>query len=117
MKFRVAAWLVALGALLVGATEGRAHAQTSGTTTTTTSGASVTATFANPNRLINGNTQTLRNQNLNPQGISYSDCIANVVLQFPISLNSFDPGSSLWVWAGKTGDCNSTAARGVQVSP
>jgi hypothetical protein len=118
MKFRVAAWLVALGTLLVGVTEGRAQAQTSGTTTTTTtSGPSVTAALLNPNRLINGNQQTLRNQNLNPEGISYSDCISDMVLEFSISLNSFDTGSNLLVWGGETGPCNSTAARGLDVLP
>ncbi len=124
MKYRVAAWLVALGALLVGvlgATERRAFAQTtsgtSGTTTTTTSGPSVTSALLNPTRLINGNAQTLRAQNLNPEGISYSDCISDMVLEFSVSLNSFDNGSSLFVWAGQTGACNSTTARGLSLAP
>lgn len=105
----------------LGATERRAFAQTSGTTsgtlTGTTGGPSVTSALLNPTRLINGNAQTLRDQNLNPEGVSYSDCINDMVLEFSISLNSFNNGSSLLVWVGQTGPCNSTTARGLMLAP
>jgi hypothetical protein len=108
MESRVAAWLVALGALLVGVTEGRAYAQTTNTE-------SVTATAqVNPLRLVNGVVQNARPQNLNPTGINFADCNSNMVLQFTVNLNGFQTAdnASLLIWAGKVGPCNSTQARG-----
>jgi hypothetical protein len=120
MKFRVAAWLVALGALAVALTEGRAYAQTSGTTTTTstTGQESVTASGqVNPDRIVNGKDlgQSTRSQNLNPTGINYSDCISDMSLQFSITLSGFvnTDNASMQIYATRNGDCTAQTTRGI----
>ncbi|HSY24441.1 MAG TPA: hypothetical protein VK841_20080 [Polyangiaceae bacterium] len=121
MKFRVAAWLVALGALLVGVTESRAYAQTSGTTTTTstTGQESITASQnVNPDRIVNGQDlgESTRPQNLNPTGINYSDCISDMSLQFSVTLSGFaaTDNASMQIWATDHGDCTASTSRGIE---
>jgi hypothetical protein len=70
-----------------------------------------------PVRLINGQTATSRPANLNPTGINYADCVANMVFQYTVLLSGF-PGpnnDSFQVWA--TNDpgnpCVMDTARGV----
>jgi hypothetical protein len=69
-----------------------------------------------PVRLINGQTATPRPANLNPTGINYADCMADMVLQYTVLLSGFPgPNDGFQVWA--TNDpglpCVVDSARGI----
>lgn len=55
----------------------------------------------------------LRPQNLNPQGVSFSDCMADAVLTFQVVVSGFDGTQNIQIWASASGDCTSLAARGI----
>ena len=59
------------------------------------------------------NCTSTRPQNLNPLGISYADCVSNMVLQFSVTLDGFTGSDSLEVWASLTSDCTASTDRGV----
>jgi hypothetical protein len=61
-----------------------------------------------PNR-----TEAYRPQNLNPQGVNYSDCAHAMKLTFPLVVSAFDGTQNLTVWASLNSDCTATADRGV----
>ncbi len=65
-----------------------------------------------------GNTVTSqeRPQNLNPTGVSYSDCIANQSLRFYVGLSGF-VGQALEIWASTTADCSTDGSRGKAGTP
>jgi hypothetical protein len=103
-----------------------ASAQTTTTTTTTTSGPTVSASGQPyPLRLTPSgasacgsgtsasNCTSTRPQNLNPLGISYADCVSNMVLQFSVTLDGFTGTDSLEVWASLTSDCTASTDRGI----
>jgi hypothetical protein len=123
--FRRLAFFVAFA--LVGTFTARAaQAQT---TTTTTSGPTISASGqAFPLRLVPdaagnlvsacpgtpaSNCTSTRPQNLNPLGISYADCIADMVLQFSVTLSGFTGADSVEVWGSATTDCTASTDRGV----
>jgi len=54
-----------------------------------------------------------RLQNLNPLGISYADCVSDMVLQFSVTLTGFTGTDSLEVWASLTSDCTALTDRGI----
>jgi len=70
-----------------------------------------------PNRIVNGNNEgySTRPQNLNPLGISYADCMADMTLSFSVTLSGFTASSpdSLEVWASLTSDCTAMTDRGI----
>jgi hypothetical protein len=84
----------------------RAAAQTASATT-------VSAVQGNPAplRFINGKQVGPRPQNLNPTGISFSDCIQDMVLRFSVFLSGFDGNENMQVWATKSGSCATDSAR------
>lgn len=62
-------------------------------------------------RYADGKPVDPRPAGLNPQGINYSDCAANIALRVPLTLTNFaDPAVSFQVWAG-TQDCKTLASR------
>lgn len=62
-------------------------------------------------RYADGKPVDPRPAGLNPQGINYSDCAANISLRVPLTLTNFaDPAVSFQVWAG-TQDCKTLASR------
>jgi hypothetical protein len=95
--------IAAVAAILLAS--GRARAQ------------SITASVAQeyPVRLIDGQTATQRPLNLNPTGINFADCMANMVFQYTVLLSGF-PGpntDSVEVWATNgTTQCFYDSARG-----
>src|SRR5580658_10967743 len=99
----VFAFVVAIAALLVA---GAASAQTTGPSITATS-------FIYPDRIVRGQDlgSSTRPQNLNPNGVSYADCVADMTLRFSVSVNGFD-GQALQVWAAKSNDCSVDTNRG-----
>jgi hypothetical protein len=120
--------------LAIALAPGRAHAQaTSGTSTTTTTTAtplcsaaatSPTVTLSSqtvPERYINGvvsnatdvGTST-RPPALNPTGISYSDCLEDMILQFRLVACGFNGDYNLQVWASKSDTCTTAGSRGEQ---
>ncbi len=54
----------------------------------------------------------IRPENLNPQGISYSDCVEDMSLQFSVTLSGFS-GQAMQIWASKSSDCTAPADRGI----
>jgi hypothetical protein len=105
-----------------------AHAQTTAPTATATTPAtscvasiggqptvSVSSQQIVPNRFVNGvplGTST-RPAALNPNGVNFSDCIQNMVLQFPVTACNFN-GQNLQVWASRNGsDCTAQTDRGL----
>jgi hypothetical protein len=70
-----------------------------------------------PNRIVNGNNlgYSTRAQNLNPLGISYTDCTADMVLSFSVTLSGFTATSpdTLEVWGSLTSDCTDQGDRGI----
>jgi hypothetical protein len=58
------------------------------------------------------NCVSTRPENLNPLGISYADCIADMVLSFSVTLDGFTGSDSLEVWASLGSDCTSLSDRG-----
>jgi hypothetical protein len=93
--------------------------------TTTTTGPSISASGQQfPLRLTStgasacgsgtptGDCTSTRPRNLNPQGISYADCISDMVLQFSVTLSGFTGLDSVEVWASLTSDCTAPADRG-----
>ena len=102
-----------------------ARAQTTAPTTTatatTTTAPTVTAALnqSQPNRIVNGVNKGISTRpiQLTPNGISYEDCISDMVLQFPLVLTNFTASSaSLQVWVGST-NCAFGTNRGVQSPP
>ncbi len=72
-----------------------------------------------PTRFVNFGTAEQQNlgvstrpQNLNPDGISFQDCITDQTLQFPLFVTNFD-GQNLQAWATESGDCTQDIDRGV----
>jgi hypothetical protein len=61
--------------------------------------------------------QPLRPQNLNPLGVSYSDCINDMTLAFSFIVSGFDGAENLQVWASKTSDCTALTDRGTGQVP
>ncbi len=108
-RLAAASWLL-LAALFVPALAG---AQT----TTTTSTASVTAgDQVDPDRFVGGVLQGTRPQNLNPLGVSYSDCTSDMTLRFHVVVQGFDGSENMQVWATKSGDCSATTERGINTA-
>ncbi len=68
-----------------------------------------------PNRIVNGNNlgYSTRAQNLNPLGISYTDCTSDMVLQFSVTLTGFTGSDSLEVWGSLNSDCTASTDRGI----
>ena len=67
-----------------------------------------------PNRIVNGvnlGTST-RPPALNPNGVSYQDCIDDMVLQFPVTACNFT-GQNLQIWASRSSDCTNASDRGI----
>jgi hypothetical protein len=92
-----------LGVMCLSGLSGAAWAQT-------TTGPTVAPppSMAYPSR-----TQPLRPQNLNPQGASYSDCINDMVLTFPLIVSNLaSSGANLLVFASKSSTCQAQADRG-----
>jgi hypothetical protein len=94
-----------------------ARAQTAPTSTSTagTPGAVVAATLqVAPDRILPNNaTYVTRPPNLNPLGVSFSDCAEDLILRFHVTVSNFDGSESLQVWATRSGDCSNDMARGV----
>jgi hypothetical protein len=116
-------------ALLVAAmaTVGPARAQTSSSSssggTTNTGSESISAGVANPERFLYENgvcanctatdvTNSPRPQNLNPEGINFTDCEQNLRMDFTLVLTGFNAGdyASVQTWAG-TVDCTQDTNR------
>jgi hypothetical protein len=79
----------------------------------------ITATsFVFPERIVNGVDlgSSTRPMNLNPNGVSYDDCIKNMTLRFSVNVSGFN-GQALQVWATKSGDCTADTTRGVGSVP
>ncbi|HEY3816454.1 MAG TPA: hypothetical protein VGL81_04750 [Polyangiaceae bacterium] len=68
-----------------------------------------------PNRIVNGSNlgYSTRPQNLNPLGVSYTDCTSDMTLQFSVTLTGFAGSDSLEVWASLTSDCTASTDRGI----
>jgi hypothetical protein len=49
---------------------------------------------------------------LNPNGVSYQDCIDNMVLQFPVTACNFS-GQNLQIWASRSSNCQNPTDRGI----
>jgi hypothetical protein len=56
--------------------------------------------------------QPTRSQNMNPQGVSFSDCIHDMTLTFSLIVSGFDGAHNLLVFASKTSDCTALSDRG-----
>ncbi len=81
-----------------------------------TSGPTVNATLdPYPHRIVNGADlgETTRPMNLTPLGISYSDCAADMTLNFNVSVAGFDGTENLQIWASRSSDCTAAADRGI----
>jgi hypothetical protein len=113
--------IVALGMMCaVWLASAPADAQTTGTSGTTTTGGAESVNASgqlNPDRIVNGQDlgQTTRPQNLNPTGISYSDCISNMSLRFSVLLSGFiaSDSASMQIWASRGTDCTAATNRGI----
>ncbi len=68
-----------------------------------------------PNRIVNGSNlgYSTRPQNLNPLGISYTDCTSDMTLQFSVTLDGFTGMDSLEVWGSLGSTCVDPMDRGV----
>ena len=109
---------------------GRARAQissssssSSGGTTMNSGTENIVAGVANPERFLYQNgvcrgcaatdvTETPRSQNLNPEGVNYTDCEQDLRMDFTLVLSGFNGGdsASVQVWAG-TVDCTQDTNR------
>jgi uncharacterized protein (TIGR03382 family) len=69
------------------------------------------ASFCGPGTVA-ANCVSTRPENLNPLGISYADCLADMVLSFSVTLDGFTGSDSLQVWASLGSDCTGLADRG-----
>jgi hypothetical protein len=71
-----------------------------------------------PNRIVNGTNEgtSTRPQNLNPLGVSYADCMADMTLEFSVTLSGFNGNDSAEVWASLTSDCTASTDRGIGAS-
>ena len=58
-------------------------------------------------------TQALRPQNLNPQGVSYNDCVNDMTLTFHVLVSGFTGAQNLQIWASKSSDCTAQTDRGI----
>jgi hypothetical protein len=88
-----------------------ALAQTTGSETVTMSNQLV------PDRNVNGQGTSPRPQNLNPTGVSYSDCISDMTLHFNVVVNGFNGTDSMQIWATKSGNCSARTDRINATSP
>jgi hypothetical protein len=72
-----------------------------------------------PERFVNGQDvgQSTRPVNLNPFGVNYADCVADMVLQFNLTLDGFTGSQNMQIWATATGDCTATTTRGIGSIP
>ncbi|MGD0529761.1 MAG: hypothetical protein ABSE49_31785 [Polyangiaceae bacterium] len=89
---------------------GAARAQTASGPTITASGQPY------PNRILPNNQNlgySTRAQNLNPLGISYTDCTSDQTLQFSVTLSGFTGSDTFEVWASLTSDCTAMTDRGI----
>lgn len=84
----------------------------------------VSSALPNPNRALLQNGQYVdvtnnpRPLNLNPTGVSFSDCEQDLKLTFPVVLSGFTGGSGFEVWAGPSrADCTQAGARGIGDMP
>ncbi|MBV9947363.1 MAG: hypothetical protein JOZ69_10980, partial [Myxococcales bacterium] len=67
----------------------------------------------NPNRVLpDGTTPPARQQNQNPLGINYQDCISDLSLHFNLLAANLDGSQIIQIWAG-TSDCSSDVSRGI----
>jgi hypothetical protein len=69
-----------------------------------------------PDRILPDGTNlgpSTRPQNLNPQGISYQDCIDDQTLQFTLVLTGFTGADEVEVWASLSSDCTEPTDRGI----
>ncbi len=66
-----------------------------------------------PDRYENGvKLTTLRPNALNPNGINYADCVADLTLEFNLTLSGFTgKNASLEIWATANGDCTALSTR------
>jgi len=104
-----------LAAALAADSQARAQitGSSSGGTTTNSGSESINSGVANPNRLLYENgvcqsctatdvTNTPRPQNLNPEGVNFTDCMQNLRMDFTLILSGFTgtDEASVQVWAG-----------------
>jgi hypothetical protein len=68
-----------------------------------------------PDRFVNGQDVgvSTRPQNLNPLGISFADCTADMGLRFSVSLSGFNGSQHVEVWASKSSPCTAQSDRGI----
>jgi hypothetical protein len=69
-----------------------------------------------PERLVNGTSSPPRPVNLNPNGVNRDDCVRDMTLRFHLTLSGF-ANQSVELWATRSGDCTSQAARGIGPAP
>ncbi len=71
-----------------------------------------------PNRIVGNQNQGVgtRPANLNPAGISYSDCAEDMQLQFSVLVSGFNGSQNMQIWASKSSDCTATQDRGIGTS-
>jgi hypothetical protein len=67
-----------------------------------------------PDRIVNGVDlqQSTRPMNLNPFGISYSDCIQDMTLRFSVAVVGLDGTETVQIWGTRSGDCTAPTTRG-----
>jgi hypothetical protein len=72
-----------------------------------------------PDRFVNGQDVgvSTRPQNLNPLGISFADCAADMGLRFSVSLSGFNGSQHVEVWASKSSQCTNPTDRGIGAVP
>jgi hypothetical protein len=113
-----------LAAALAADSQARAQITGSSSGSSTNSGSeSINSGVANPNRLLYENgvchtcsptdvTNTPRPQNLNPEGVNFTDCEQNLRMDFTLILSGFQGGdeASVQVWAGVE-DCTQDTNR------
>jgi hypothetical protein len=58
-----------------------------------------------------------RPANLNPDGVNYTDCVGDMVLQFNLQLDGFTGSQNMEIWATANGDCMAPGTRGIQGIP
>ena|GEM_PF-1015895 len=123
-RVRPLAAFAALGAIVVAPGVARAQIPPSSSGVSSSGGMTggsgtenVSSALPNPNRALLQNGQYVdvtnnpRPLNLNPTGVSFSDCEQDLKLTFPIVVSGFNGGSGIEVWAGTT-DCTQFDARG-----
>jgi hypothetical protein len=70
-----------------------------------------------PTRLENGGAAPTRPATLNPNGVNYADCIADMTLQFNLILDGFAGTQNMQIWATANGDCQEPVNRGIGAAP